>query len=276
MRHLLLAGIGAGLLAVGPVMAADMPVKALPPAAPIYSWTGFYFGGTAGVAFAEPRPRTLVFFSPTGYFALSSTTAIDSASTQNISTSRFTGSVEAGFNYQVGNVVYGLEADYQFLHLNGSKTGSSLYPCCAPTAFAITSSANTNGIFTARARYGYAYSSILAYFTGGLAVTNLNASFLFTDTFATAVESGAVSATKLGWVFGGGIEKEFESLPGLSFKSELLYVAFPGVSVTSTNLTAFTPPIAFPTNVFVHSVDFQALIARVGFNYRFGSFGIGM
>ena len=251
-----------------------MPVKALPPAAPIFSWTGFYFGGTAGGAFAASRPQTLVSFSPTGYFALSSTPAIDSNSTGNISTSRLTGSVEAGFNYQVGNVVYGLEADYQYLHLNGSKTGSSLYPCCAPTAFAITSSVNTSGIFTVRARYGFAYSSILAYLTGGLAVTNLNANFLFADNFATAAESGSVSATKLGWVVGAGIEKQFESAPGLSFKSELLYVAFPGVSVTSTNLTAFTPPIAFPTNVLVHSVDLQALIARVGFNYRFGGFGM--
>jgi outer membrane immunogenic protein len=274
MRHLLFAGIGAALLAVGPAMAADMPVKAPPPAAPIYSWTGFYFGGTAGVALAESRPRTLVFFSPTGYFALSSTAAIDAASTGIISTSRFTGSVEAGFNYQVGNVVYGLEADYQYLHLSGRGVGSSVYPCCAPTAFAIATSANTNGIFTARARYGFAYSSILSYVTGGLAVANLNANFLFADTFATAAESSSVSATQWGWVVGAGIEKEFESAPGWSFKSELLYVAFPGVSSTSTNLTAFTPPIAFPTNVFVHSVDLQALIARVGFNYRFGGFGM--
>jgi outer membrane immunogenic protein len=273
MRHLLVAGIGAGLLAFGPAMAADMPLKA-PPPAPIYSWTGFYIGGTAGVAFAESRPRTLVSFSPTGYFALSSTTAIDATSTQNVSVSRFTGSVEAGFNYQVGSVVYGLEADYQYLHLNGSRTGTLPYPCCAPTAFAITSSANTNGIFTARARYGFAYSSILAYMTAGVAATNLNASFLFADTFATAAESASVSDTKWGWVVGGGFEKEFESARGLSFKSELLYVAFPGVSVTSTNLTAFTPPIAFPTNVFVHSMDLQALIVRAGFNYRFGGFGM--
>ena len=45
MRHLLLAGIGAGLLAVGPAIAADMAVKApmmAPP--PAFSWTGCYIG----------------------------------------------------------------------------------------------------------------------------------------------------------------------------------------------------------------------------------------
>ena len=104
--------------------------------------------------------------------------------------------------------------------------------------------------------------------------THLNANFLFADTFATANESASASATQLGWVVGAGFEKEFESLPGWSVKSEVLYVAFPGVSATSTNLTAFTPPIAFPTNVFVHNVDLQALIARIGFNYRFGGFGM--
>jgi outer membrane immunogenic protein len=274
MRHLLLAGIGAGLLALGPAMAADMPVKALPPAAPVYSWTGFYIGGTAGVAFGEFRPQTIPIFSPTGYFATTSPFAIQQASGENISVSRFTGSVEAGFNYHVGYTVYGFEADYQYLHLSGSRSSTGVYPCCAPTTFTITSSANTNGIFTARARYGYAYDSILAYVTGGLAVANLSANFLFTDTFATAAESGSLSGTKWGWVVGAGLEKEFESTRGLSFKSELLLVDFRDISGSSTNLTAFTPPIAFPTNVFTHSIGMSALIARLGFNYRFG--GVGM
>jgi outer membrane immunogenic protein len=272
MKKALFGSAILAVLATAPAMAADMPVKALPPPAPVYSWTGFYFGGTVGAAFAEFKPHTLVFWSPTGYFNVTSTPAIDSVSTQDVSLSRFTGSVEAGFNYQVGTAVYGFEADYQYLHLNGSRTGTLVYPCCAPTSFAITSSASTNGVFTARLRYGYAYSSILAYVTGGLAVANLDASFVFADNFATAAESASVSSTRWGWVFGGGIEKEFETARGLSFKGELLYVAFPSVSVTSTNLTAFTPPIAFPTNVFVHSMDLQALIARVGFNYRFGGF----
>jgi outer membrane immunogenic protein len=274
MRRSLLAGIGAGLLAFGPAMAADMPVKALPPPAPVYSWTGFYIGGTIGVAFAEFRPQTFPNFSPTGYFATTSTPAIRAASTQNISVSRFTGSVEAGYNYQVGYVVYGFEADYQYLHLGGSNSNTGVYPCCAPTTFTIASSANTNGMFTARVRYGYAYSSILAYMTGGLAVANLNANFLFTDTFATANESASLSATKWGWVIGGGLEKEFESTRGLSFKSELLFVDFPDITGASTNLTAFTPPIAFPTSVFNHTLGASALIARLGFNYRFGGFGM--
>jgi outer membrane immunogenic protein len=253
-------------------MAADMPVKAPPPVAPIYSWTGFYIGGTVGDVFAESRPHTLI--SGPGYFAASSIPAIGAVSTQNISVSRFAGSVEAGYNYQVGDVVYGFEADYQFLHLNGSRTGSGIYPCCAPTSFALTSSAGTNGLFTARLRYGFAYSSILAYVTGGLAAGKLNADFLFTDTFANAHESASVSDTKWGWVVGAGLEKEFEFTRGLSFKAEMLYVAIPGDSVTSSNLTVGTPPIAISTVSFQHSVDLQALIARIGFNYRFGGFGM--
>jgi outer membrane immunogenic protein len=47
-------------------------------------------------------------------------------------------------------------------------------------------------------------------------------------------------------------------------------VNFGSVSVTSANLTAFTPPVAFPTNVFTHSVDLRAAIVRFGVNYRLG------
>jgi len=183
----------------------------------------------------------------------------------------FTGGVEAGFNYQVGNVVYGFEVDYSYFHLSGSASGSQQYPCCAPTAFTINSSANTDWLFTARPRLGTAYGDKLFYVTGGLAVTKLNASFVFTDTFAAATESASLSGTKLGWTFGGGVEGGISG--GWTWKAELLYVDFfnfSNLSGTSTNLRAFTPPIAFPTNVFTHSVSLQALIARVGLNYRFG------
>jgi outer membrane immunogenic protein len=51
-------------------------------------------------------------------------------------------------------------------------------------------------------------------------------------------------------------------------KAEYLHVDFGSIPTTSTNLTAFTPPIAFPTNVFTHSVHLTDDIVRLGLNYR--------
>ena len=250
--------------------AADMPLKApAPPPAPMYSWTGFYLGVTAGGASGTFDPMTAVNFSPTGYFATTSPPAITAAGTQNIKPSGFTGGFEAGYNWQFSNIVAGLEGDIESFRLKGSSaSGPVLYPCCAPTAFVVSSSASTSWLATARGRVGYANDNFLFFATGGAAFTTLKGNFAFSDTFATAAESGSVSNTKTGWTAGGGVEAGFWG--NWSIKAEYLYVDFGRVSANSTNLTAFgPPPIAFPTNVFTHSADLKASIARVGLNYRF-------
>ena len=70
-------------------------------------------------------------------------------------------------------------------------------------------------------------------------------------------------------MIGGGYEGGLGG--GWTAKLEGLYVNFgSSITGTSTNLTAFTPPIPFPTNVFTHTVDLRAAIVRFGLNYRLG------
>ncbi len=55
MKKLLLATVALiGIAMIGAASAADMPLKAPPPApAPVYSWTGCYIGGNTGGAWAQ-------------------------------------------------------------------------------------------------------------------------------------------------------------------------------------------------------------------------------
>jgi outer membrane immunogenic protein len=46
------AGAGLSLAASGLALAADMVVKA-PPPAPVFSWTGFYVGGNIGYSWGK-------------------------------------------------------------------------------------------------------------------------------------------------------------------------------------------------------------------------------
>jgi outer membrane immunogenic protein len=62
---------------------------------------------------------------------------------------------------QISNLVFGVEADYDYLGLRGNATSSALYPCCAPTGFTVNSSAHANWLVTARPRLGYAYDNWL-------------------------------------------------------------------------------------------------------------------
>jgi outer membrane immunogenic protein len=265
-------GIGVGQTA--PAVAADMapmaPVytKAPPPLASAYNWTGFYVGGTLGAAWGNFDPSTSTVFSPTGYFATTSVPAINAAGLQSISPTGFTGGFEAGYNWQASNIVFGLEGDIESFRLSGSSTsGAVLYPCCAPTGFTVNSNASTNWLATTRGRLGIAANNWLFFATGGAAFTDLRGNFTFSDTFATAAESASISSSKVGYTVGGGIEAGLWG--NWSIKAEYLYVNFGTVSTTSTNLTAFTPPVAFPSNVYTHSIDLKANIGRIGLNYRF-------
>jgi outer membrane immunogenic protein len=153
------------------------------------------------------------------------------------------------------------------MHLNDSASSTGTYPCCAPTGFTVTQTINTDWLFTLRGRAGFVFGNVLLYGTGGLAVTDRNYDALFTDTFATAHETGGSHENAKGWVAGGGAE--FKTGPHFSLKGEFLRVDFGDVTGTSTNLTAFSPPIAFPTNTFTHTASLNANLIRFGFNYHF-------
>ncbi|HEY2169903.1 MAG TPA: outer membrane beta-barrel protein [Candidatus Angelobacter sp.] len=243
------------LFAIGSANAADEDFK------------GFYVGATAGGAFGRPKVDTAPSFSPTGYFAATSTPAIASASNQIINTNGFTAGGTAGYNFQWESLVVGLEADYGAMNLSGSTTVTGVYPCCAPTTFTVAQTAKTSWVFTIRPRIGVVFGRFLLYGTAGAAITNVKYTGLFTDTFATAHESAAIDETRAGWTAGVGGEYHFSH--HLSVKGEYLWTDFGTASIPTSGLTAFTPPIAFPTNIFTHTVNMRAGIVRAGINFRF-------
>jgi len=255
------------ILVIGLVMSYSVIGWAADPSAPGYNWTGVYGGLNAGWARGISNATTTTVFSPTGYFATSSPPAIAEAGDQRLNNDNFIGGVQAGYNRQFGKFVLGGELDFNFLNINDSATNTAVYPCCGPTTFTIKSSVDTDWLFTARPRIGYASNNWLFYATGGLAVTRIRADFRFTDTFANGFEKDSVSKTKAGWTVGGGIEMGLTKK--LSIKTEYLYTDFGDVTTKNNSYTAFTPPIAFPTNPFTHTMDLQTHIVRVGLNYRF-------
>jgi outer membrane immunogenic protein len=235
---------------------------------PDYSWIGIYFGLNAGGAWGDSEVSTSTVFGPTGYFATTSVPAIAAAGAQSVKPIGFAGGGQIGYNWQASSAVLGLEADIEYFGLKGSVTSGAVYPCCAPTALTITQNVKTDWLATFRARVGYLVTpGTLIYVTGGGAVTNLQGTFTFADTFAAAIESGSFNTTKLGWTVGGGVEWTLWN--GWSAKGEYLFVSLPTASMAGTNLAAFVPRITFPTNVFTHSADLDANIVRVGLNYKF-------
>jgi len=138
----------------------------------VYSWAGPYLGGNLGYAWG-------------------------SVSNNRTSPSGFAGGVQAGYNWQNGPWVFGVEGDIQ-------ATGAE--DTFAPWKF-------SNPWFgTVRGRAGYAFNNILFYGTGGLAFGELRG-----ETFGLSE-----SHTTAGWT--AGVGAEFGLTQNWSAKIEYLYV----------------------------------------------------
>jgi outer membrane immunogenic protein len=227
----------------------------------------FYVGGYAGPNFQQGHSSTSTVFSPTGYFAASSVPAINSVGSQPFDATGVNLGALAGYTWQFDpNWFAGLEIDFGLNSDVGDTTGGAIYPCCSPTQFTVSSRITTNWLFTARPRIGYIFMDNWAgYITGGLAMSDLKGRFLFTDTFAHAHESATFSNTDASWVVGAGVEHRLSN--EWAWRLEYLYAEFNSFGGTSTNLTAFTPPIAFPTNVFTHHDALNEHMVRFALTY---------
>jgi outer membrane immunogenic protein len=266
MRRLSVAWIAAvcsiGLVPIA--SAADLPVKAPVVAAP-YNWTGFYAGvnaggnwGTSDVSNTQ-TPGTLGGGCPACVASV-----ITIIGNQSISTSGFTGGVHGGYNWQSGNLLAGIEVDFEYFRSAGSTTASGI--AIGVGTVTMNSSLSTDWLFTARPRLGYVTNNWLFYGTGGLAVTKLKATWTYTDNHNAPCdcETASASTTKAGWVVGGGIEA---ALPGnLVVGAEYLYVNFGSVS-GSANIAV--PGGNVWTDRLNHSADLTSNIVRARLSKKF-------
>jgi outer membrane immunogenic protein len=222
---------------------------------PASNWAGFYLGGNIGSGIGRDHTA----YSLTGPGGTSTETF-------NLSPDGFNGGIQAGYNWQASNWVFGVEADIQGSTQRDNRACvQTCNPLFAPIIFAAYD-ATLPWFGTARGRVGYSVGSTLFYATGGFAYgsvkTKIAASFLGTP--ATA----QITNTKGGWTVGGGIETPFTFLnilgPNWTSKTEYLYVDL-GTSTGSFPIP-FVPVVTATNSTQVHEHIF-----RTGLNYHFNS-----
>lgn len=253
---------------IGSAYAADLPVKAPVVVAPAPSWAGFYIGANAGAGSGEGT----FTLAPGGCFLTGC--GAGGVAANPLRTFRedhlntfFVGGGQAGYNWQTGNFVYGLEGD---INWNGwSNNTAIIYALAAPLTGTFTDAVNTKleWFGTFRGRIGVAASpTILIFGTGGLAFGQVKSSTLGAFSAAGDTYVGTASSTRAGWTVGGGIEWLF--MPNWSLKWEYLYIDLGKLNYAdrciSAICTQFSPPPAYAT-----SVQFREQVARVGINYHF-------
>jgi outer membrane immunogenic protein len=196
-----LAILGAANI-VAPAVAADLPAR-MPVKAPVvvpapFSWTGFYIGIHGGGAWLDHKQETV---DPNGACNTGSLGPLTpSVCSIHKSGAAFGGF--AGYNFQSGRIVYGLEIDGTWLNLKGSRVFSPAPFVTDP----LTLHTKVNWLATARGRLGITMSPTLLYVTGGAAFGGVKSGWF---DGATPPLGLSVDKTKVGWVAGGGIEHAF-------------------------------------------------------------------
>lgn len=218
MKTFLLAGVSVVALGVFSASAADIVRRSPPPAAapvyvePVYNWTGPYVGINGGYGWGSSNfsgPFTSGSFDTSGGLVGGT----------------------LGYNYQVNQIVFGIEGDIGASFMKGSAVCGAGFTCQTENTW----------LGTARGRLGYSFGRFMPYVTGGAA---------FGDIETTINGVGSASDTKVGWTAGGGIEAVISG--PWTAKIEYLHV-----------------DLGRGATILGSDAKFESDIVRAGINYRF-------
>lgn len=185
-----------------------------------FKWTGAYVGANVGSRWVDTNVSSLG-----SSFGLNSNSAV--------------GGLQAGYLWQMGALVLGAEADFDW----GANEKSGVSGIGT-----VTTSLDWQS--TLRARAGYAFDQFLIYGTGGVAFAGVEAKG--NGSAVTATQSD----TRTGWTVGGGLEYAFSN--NISLRGEYLYSDFGSMDVT------------YPaTGLANNKQDITSSLGRLGVNFKF-------
>ena len=137
-------------------------------------------------------------------FAGATVVPLTASNSNSGSASSWIGGAQAGYNWQRGSFVYGVETDISATNLKSEMNTVLQGPIVpAPTANA---HANVDWYGSFRGRLGWAQGPVLLYGTGGLAYGGVDLNSSISSSVGPRFLNSQTSAVKAGWVAGGGIE----------------------------------------------------------------------
>ena len=280
------AAAAAALTVAGAVaaQAADLPTKKEAPAPifvpPPFTWTGFYVGANAGAVWGSSGTTTTVYANG---FPIASATVNGAPGTLatffpgggiGSGNAGFIGGGQAGYNWQTGAFVLGVETDFDGTSLSRSR--SVIGPTFIDPIFGLndflTKSATIrlDWLGSTRARVGFVATPdnrLMFYGTGGFAYGGASANLsVFDHVDGFFWNSASRSTTRTGWTLGGGVEYAWTN--NWTFGAEYLYYNLGSRHLTTVpNLAASN---FFGAAIFSDTkVNFDGSVIRARVNYKF-------
>ena len=235
MKRILLT-VSLGVLGmVSPALGADLPyAKAPVVATPVYDWSGYYVGVFGGGGLGNHN-----YNNGNGFAGFANFT-VNYASTGAI------GGGEAGYNWQSGNYLFGVEADAFGSGIKGNDASQQL---------GVTDQSNLRWGGTVRARGGITVDRLLLFFTGGWAFGDI----LHTST-AAGFPVDQFSNHQSGLTAGGGIAYAITN--NVIGKIEYRYYDLGRYNRTGNPLT--------PNGQLPYTVDNTYSVVTLGIDFKFG------
>ena len=209
-KHLfLLAFTAASLMPAATVLAADLdppppPVEQLRPAS--YDWTGMYVGGWVGAACIDGT-----LHDNTQAAVVGGTLPFDFLNAG----CGWKGGVTGGYNFQMDDIVFGVEADW-------GRSGSIVENTEAGADYNF----RLNQIATFRGRVGLAFDDTLIFATGGGAWARGELNGIVSS------DPSHLQSDHFGWTIGGGMEHAVTD--NLRIKLDYLYTKLGSANYYST------------------------------------------
>jgi outer membrane immunogenic protein len=280
MKKLLISSVGllAAITVLGPAFAADLKVepkreRVAQPAqtqTQASNWSGGQVGGSNGVSSVNNN-----FVEPGAYnFVGCVTNCFETPFSFNSSPASYIVGGFAGYRWQMGMVVIGIEGDVNWKKGETTKVQNTSPSWLSTEVFTGSQKQGADGSF--RGRIGYLVTPwTMVYVTGGVAIGSVSGSFSYyacSNTIAACV-TGASSwnDTKVGGTVGAGAETQI--VGGVKARVEYRYTDFGSYSkdIPLTNNDPGCSPTVCGTNAHV---DLRANNHRIMFGLGFDLSGL--
>ena len=250
---------------VAPAYAADLDLRpTIIDETVSAEWNGFYAGVQAGIVMSRggiELDNSFGFLIPldiqNGLFFVEES---DLHSTVGAG-------LTAGYNYQMGDYVVGIEGDITFTSLNADHHRERIDPNPIVPFFGqnVISDYRTQfeNIMTLRLRAGRSYGNTLYYATGGLAGADVRNSFSIAIPGIGYASPTDWASEGMAWGFAVGAGAEHKLAENISVKVEALYIDLQNQTVIGRD------PVSFAGEGIDYEFKNNLAIARVGMNVHF-------
>jgi outer membrane immunogenic protein len=222
------------------------------PVVDVWNWTGFYIGGHVGAGWGTSE-STITGASVASVGALN----FNLPFSQN-SRSGFLGGAQAGYNWQSGWAVFGVQADIAGMGVEGTAPCLVILSCTNKSDWLATASGRIGAVVADRG---------LIYAKGGAAWMNTNGTVNFPN-LGTAIpglpnQLTSQDSTQWGWLVGMGVE--YMIARNWTAFIEYDYIGFEKKNEAfNLNLGSGLPGVTVNADI-----QNKLSIAKVGVNYKF-------